>query len=168
MQPGTAPGAAPRRAGRTRRVRGHRLVSKYRLGDDQQVTGQQLREMGGCRRALVFRFWFWMGHCIVMVLEGEKKGSNKWTMWERERYSRNENRLAEGAIPDPFTKWSTRKLSVGLFLASAMTPKNLKKLVSSACKFPKQSCEGIIVLFIIAPFFLFESTSQTELSLCWT
>lgn len=71
-QPGTAPGAAPHRAGHTRRVRDRCLVSKHRLGDDQNVTGQWLREMGGCRRALVFRFSFRMSHYIVVILEGKK------------------------------------------------------------------------------------------------
>lgn len=39
-RPGTAPGAAPRRAGRTRRVRDPRLVSEHRLGDGRHGTWQ--------------------------------------------------------------------------------------------------------------------------------
>lgn len=71
-RPGTAPGAAPRRAGHTRQVRDRCLVSKHRLGDDQYVTGQWLRETGGRRRALVFRFSFRMGHYLVIVSEGKR------------------------------------------------------------------------------------------------
>lgn len=150
-QPGTAPGAAPRRAGRSRQVGDPRLASKHRLGDDQLVTGQWLREMGGCRRELVFRFTFRMGQYIVMVLERGEKDIKE--LDHVGKGAVQQKRDWTGGRASPRTRWPRMKLPVGGFLASAVTSENLQELISISWEFPKQSCEIIIVLFTTPPFF---------------
>lgn len=107
-----APGAAPRRAGHSRQVWDPCLVSKHRLGDDLLVTGQWLREMGGCRRELVVRFSLQMGQYNVMVLEGRKKEikvdhAGKGAVQQQQDWT--------GRRPSARTRWPRMKLSVGEF-----------------------------------------------------
>lgn len=71
---------------------------------------------------------------------------------EREWYSWNESRVAEGSVPK--LSWSRRKVWLCFWF---LLPCLEKELISRAWKLPWWSCETVSVLFRIPPCFFFKA-----------